>query len=96
MENTNLDEQKKLADEIHKHSQKGIDLFKEGQAIHQAYLSAPDEHNLTDEVDAFIAKEREGVAELHEANELQKELIDKQRADIAKTLQDLKTKPDKT
>lgn len=86
MSSTNLDEQKKLAEEIHEHSQKGIDLFKEGQAIHKAYTVNPDSDNLLEETQAFIDKEREGLAELHTAVELQKELIDRQRADMAKTL----------
>lgn len=85
---------KQLANEIHAHSQKSIDAFKEGQAIHEAYQRAPDEYNLTDEVDLFLAKDREGIAEVHKATELQSELMDRQRADIEKTLQDLRTEAD--
>jgi hypothetical protein len=93
-EETNLEEQKKLIDEIHEHSEKGIALFKEGQAIHHAYQVAPEEQNLTDEVDNFLVKEREGIAELHTATELQNELFDLQRKDMTKTLQDLREMPE--
>lgn len=95
MENISLEEQKKLAGEIHEHSKKGIDAFKEGQAIHKAYMDAPDAQNLTDEVDAFLEKDCEGTAELHKVTELQKILIEKQRVSIAETTRSLRTKSDK-
>jgi hypothetical protein len=94
MEKTHLDEQKKLADEIHEHSQKGIDAFKQGQEIHEAYMKAPGKQDLVTEVKAFLEKDREGIAEIHKATELQKTLLDKQRADIAETLQNFRTKPE--
>jgi hypothetical protein len=81
MENTNLDEQKILTNEIHAHSEKGIASFKEGQALHEAYKAEPEKHNLSDEVAAFSEKLCDGIAELHKATELQQELIDLQRAE---------------
>ena len=83
-----------MNDEIHAHSEKGINLLKEGQAIHREYQAAPDERNLTDEVDSFLDKSREGMSELHIATVLQTELMNSQRKDMAETLQDLRELPE--
>ena len=72
---------KELRDEIKEHRQKGVDLLREGQEIHQAYQRAPESHNLTEEVSAFIEKATQGSAEFDKAIDIQKEFIDCLRAD---------------
>ena len=83
MEDTNLDEQKQLALQIREHTDKANDLFREGLAIHDEYQAAPEGRSLTDEVAAFLEKSNAGIAEMNEANELQKLLNIIQRDDIA-------------